>query len=84
MFVEQLRKHLQHTDLACIREVPQLKRLEVPVSDVPVDVQEEILAGSPACTTVRVGMFSRKGMEFLSYQGWGGTSDGFPIVTVRI
>lgn len=74
----------QDSSYRLIQVVPFQHEQEVDIADVPADVRETILAESPACTSVRVGMFTRKGMEFLSYTGWGGTRDGFPVVTVRI
>lgn len=56
------------------------KSAELPLSVMPADVQESMLADSPKCETVRVTVFTRKGERFFQAAAGKGSSDGFPIV----
>ena len=59
------------------------KSAELPLNDLPADVQGSMLADSPLCETVRLTVFTRKGERFYMATAQKGSRDGFPIITRR-
>ena len=58
------------------------KSAELPLNDLPANVQESMLAGSPLCETVRLTVFSNKGERFYMATAQKGSRDGLPLVCV--
>lgn len=57
------------------------KSAELPLSVMPADVQESMLADSPRCETVQVTVFTRNGERFFQAGAAKGSPDGFPVVS---
>ena len=58
------------------------KSAELPLNDLPANVQESMLAGSPLCETVRLTVFSNKGERFYMASAQKGSREGQPLVCV--
>ncbi len=58
------------------------KSAELPLNDLPANVQESMLADSPLCETVRLTVFTRKGERFYMATAQKGSRDGLPLVCV--
>ena len=58
------------------------KSAELPLEDMPDNVKESMLAGSPLCETVRLTVFTRKGERFYMATAQKGSRDGLPLVCV--
>lgn len=74
----------QDRNYSAIQAVPYHLKMEVGINDVPARVADDIRSGSPYTKTVLVGMFARKGKEFLSFTAGKGSKDGFPSVSLAL
>ena len=75
---------VQNKDYCTILEVPFHDTIEVNLDEINPIVSQMILLQSPNCKTVKIGMFSRKGITCLTYNAWEGSPDGFPMIPVVI
>jgi len=67
----------------CATIFDSAKSAELPLDEMPADVQESMRKDSPLCETVRLTVFTRKGERFYMASAQKGSRDGFPIITMR-